>query len=153
MNVKLLAIAPAVVLTLATLMASRTEVGATNCPSPAPTCSSAGSLTDLSGTYGCTEVSTDSTGTVSVQLLKLDADGAGNITGKSASNSNAAGNTFSDFSALAAGATYCLNSDDTGYIFPTGDCPLALVIDDFLGEVRLIKTAENFAGAMTCRAQ
>lgn len=141
----------------AMLLASQIAGAATSpaCPSPAPSCSSTGTLTDFLGLYGCTLVTTNSTGGVQVQLLTIDADGAGNISGQMASNNNSpSGTTFSAFTALAEGATYCLNTDDTGYIFLAGGgCPLALAIDDLLSEVRLIDTTENQAGAMTCRAQ
>jgi len=140
----------------AMLLASQIANGQT-CPSPAPSCSSSGTLTDFSGTYSCTLVTTNSTGGVEVQLLTFNADGAGNISGgMGASNNNSSsGTTFSAFTALN-NATYCLNTDDTGYIFKaagSGGCPLALAIDDSLSEVRLIDTTENTAGAMTCRAQ
>jgi hypothetical protein len=155
MKVSVLAILPALALLIATMMAPKTGVGAETCPSPAPTCSSSGTPSDLFGTFGCTVVTTDVTGEVTVDLMKLDADGAGNISGSIVSNSNGSGSTFVDFSPIS-GATYCLNTDDTGYMFGLGPltaCPVALIIDDLLGEVRLIKTTETDAGAITCRAQ
>jgi hypothetical protein len=123
------------------------------CPSPAPTCTSIGMLSDFSsGAYGCTLITTNSAGGVQVQLLSITSDGLGNISGQVASNNNnPSGATFSTFTAFT-GATYCLNTDDTGYIFLAGGgCPLALAIDFFQEEVRLIDTTENQAGAMTCR--
>lgn len=126
------------------------------CPSPAPTCTSSGTLSNFAfGTYGCTLITTNSAGGVQVQLLTITSDGAGNISGQAATNSNnPSGTTFSTFTALTTGATYCLNTDDTGYIFLAGGgCPLALAIDFFREEVRLIDTTENQAGAMTCRIQ
>jgi len=126
------------------------------CPSPAPTCTSSGTLSDFpSGTYGCTLITSNSAGGVQVQLLTITSDGAGNISGQAATNNNnASGTTFSTFTALTSGATYCLNTDDTGFIFLAGGgCPLALAVDFFHEEVRLIDTTENQAGAMTCRIQ
>ena len=129
-------------------------VAGPTCPSPAPICTSIGTLSDFpSGIYGCTLITTNSAGGVRVQLLSITSDGAGNISGQVASNNNnPSGTTFSTFTALTTGATYCLNTDDTGYIFLAGGgCPLALAIDFFQEEVRLIDTTENQAGAMTCR--
>ena len=126
------------------------------CPSPAPSCTTSGTLSNFySGTYGCTLITTNSTGGVQVQLLTITSDGAGNISGQAAvNNNNPSGTTFSGFTALTTGATYCLNTDNTGYIFLAGGgCPLALVIDYYSEEVRLIDTTENQAGAMTCRTQ
>jgi len=126
------------------------------CPNPAPTCTSSGTLSNfLAGTYGCTLITTNSTGGVQVQLLMITSDGAGNISGQVATNNNnPSGTTFSGFTALATGATYCLNTNDSGYIFLAGGgCPLALAIDFFQEEVRLIDTTENQSGAMTCRVQ
>jgi hypothetical protein len=126
------------------------------CPSPAPSCTSGGTLSDFyAGTYGCTLITTNSAGAVQVQLLAITSDGAGDISGQAAvNNNNASGTTFSDFTALTTGATYCLSPNDTGYIFLAGGaCPLALVIDYYSEEVRLIDTTENQAGAMTCRIQ
>lgn len=155
MKLRLVAIAPALMLVLAAMTTPKLAVSAETCPSPAPSCSSAGTLSDFEGIFGCTVVNTESTGEVKVDVLKLDADGAGNISGSVVSNSNGAGSTFVDFSAIS-GATYCLNTDDTGYVFglsPLTACPLALIVDDALGEVRLIKSSENTAGAITCRLQ
>jgi hypothetical protein len=126
------------------------------CPSPAPSCTSGGNLSDFyADTYGCTLITTNSAGGVQVQLLTITSDGEGNISGTAAVNSNnASGTTFSGFTALTTGATYCLSPNDSGYIFLAGGaCPLALVIDQYEEEVRLIDTTENQAGAMTCRAQ
>ena len=135
------------------------------CPSPVPSCAaSVPSPSNLFGQYGCTMVETTSTGVVQVQVLTITADGNGNITTTfpasnqaASSSNNPSGSTFSPFTASAfAGGTYCLNADDTGYIYPPAGasaCPLALVIDSFYDEVRLIDTTENQAGAMTCEAQ
>ncbi|MGB3551599.1 MAG: hypothetical protein WA993_12960 [Candidatus Binatus sp.] len=126
------------------------------CPSPAPSCASGGNLPDFEeGTYGCTLITTNSAGGIQVQLLTITSDGEGDISGTAAvNNNNASGTTFSGFTALTTGATYCLNPNDSGYIFLAGGaCPLALVIDQYAEEVRLIDTTENQAGAMTCRAQ
>src|ERR1039457_3684462 len=104
------------------------------CPSPAPSCTSSGTLSNFySGTYGCTLITTNSAGGVQVRLLSITSDGAGNISGQVASNNiNPSGTTFSTFTALTTGATYCLNTDDTGFIFLAGGgCPLALAIDFF----------------------
>jgi hypothetical protein len=153
MKFRLLAIVPALALLIVAFTTPRTGVSAATCPSATPSCTTSGTLSDFDGTFGCTLVSTASTGTVTVQLLKLVADGAGNVSGAVVSNSNGSGTTFTDFTALTEGATYCLNTDDTGYIILASGCPLALVVDDALGEVRLIDTTENTAGAMTCRLQ
>ncbi len=153
MRVRSFSIVPAIGLALATMMVARTGANALTCPSPAPTCSSSGVLSDFSGAFACTWISTATTGELKVQLVTLNADGAGNISGTRASNSDGTGSTFVDFGPPASGATYCLNSDDTGYIFGLFGCPWTLVIDDTLGEVRLIETTETNAGAITCRAQ
>jgi hypothetical protein len=153
MKFRVLAIVPALALAILALTTPRTGFGAATCPSPAPSCSSSGTLSDFSGTFGCTDVITFTTGQVEVDMLKLVSDGAGNISGSVVSNSNNTGTTFTDFTAITAGATYCLNTDDTGYVFGVGGCPFALIVDDALGEVRLMHTAEGVAGALVCRLQ
>lgn len=154
MKARVISLMSAVALLLVWQIAAAGASGPT-CPSPAPSCTSSGSLGDLSGTYACTLITTNSAGGTQVQLLTITSDGEGDISGQVASNNNnASGTTFSTFTALTTGATYCLNTDDTGYIFLAGGaCPLALAIDFFQEEVRLIDTTENQAGAMTCRTQ
>lgn len=155
MKARVISLMAAAAMLLVSQTAGAAAVGPT-CPSPAPSCTSSGTLSDFSpGTYGCTLITTNSAGGVQVQLLTITSDGQGDISGQAAvNNNNAAGTTFSAFTALTAGATYCLNTDDSGYIFLAGGgCPLALVIDFFQEEVRLIDTTENQAGAMTCRIQ
>lgn len=128
------------------------------CPNPLPTCSTAGNLTDLNGTFVCTQVEATSQGQINTAVTSIISNGAGGITGTQASNSNTSGSTtFQDFSALNGGGaiTYCLNTNDTGYVFPSGSgsCPLALVIDNGKTEVRLISTNENDASAIVCNKQ
>lgn len=132
--------------------------GTPTCPNPQPVCSTAGNLADLTGTFVCTVVEATSQGQTSTAVIAITSNGTGGITGSQASNSNASGNTtYQDFSSLngGAGITYCLNTNDTGYVFPSGtsSCPLALVIDNGKTEVRLIGTTENDAMAIVCNKQ
>src|ERR1039457_6754030 len=96
---------------VAILLVSQTAgalVGPT-CPSPAPSCTSSGTLSNFySGTYGCTLITTNSAGGVQGQFLP-------NNPGRPRNNSRQAGNKnhnpsgapFSGFTALTTGATYC----------------------------------------------
>ncbi len=126
------------------------------CPSPLPTCSSSGPLSDLpAGSYACTGVTTRSDGIVKGEIVLVTSDGAGNISGKSAQNKNdSVGTTFKDFSQISS--TYCVNTDDTGYITPSptsNGCPLAFVIDSGRTEARLLSTEENQAQVLACKKQ
>jgi hypothetical protein len=153
MKLRLLAIAPALVLLLVVITTPRTGMSAATCPSSTPSCTAGGILSDFQGIFGCTTVATNNTGQVYVAVLKIDADGIGGITGSIVSNNNGSGTTFADFTAIS-GATYCVNPDDTGYVFGVGSpCAKALIIDDALGEVRMIGSDENNAEAITCRLQ
>ena len=93
-----------------------------------------------------------------VQVLEGTSDGAGNITGKVAENRNAGGlvSLFSDFKTHTA--TYCVNTDGTGYIFPEGGhCPLAFALDSFQSgeatEAHLLGTGSSSAYTIVCRHQ
>jgi hypothetical protein len=153
MTFRVLAIVPALALLIVALTTPRTGVRAATCPSTTPTCTTSGTLSDFLGVFGCTAVITFNTGQVEVDVLKIDADGNGGITGSIVSNTNGSGTTFTDFT-LITGATYCLNTDDTGYVLGVGSpCAKALIIDDALGEVRMIGSDENEAQAVTCRIQ
>jgi len=95
---------------------------------------------------------------VHVQVLEGTSDGAGNITCKVAENRNTGGliSLFSDFKTHTA--TYCVNTDGTGYIFPEGGhCPLAFVLDTFLSGqasgVQLLGTASSSAYTIICEHQ
>jgi hypothetical protein len=130
------------------------------CPSPTPSCTSSGSNQgDLSGTFACSQVETHSDSTVKVAVSLITADGSGNITLLQAGNSNQTSpTTFQDFATLT-GISYCVNTDDTGYLFPPGGggCPLAFIIDNGNGtahsEVRLMDSTENRAVLLTCKKQ
>ncbi|HLH76641.1 MAG TPA: hypothetical protein VKV28_07540 [Candidatus Binataceae bacterium] len=124
------------------------------CPSSVPTCDTNGNPADLSGTFICTVVSVNPTGRVSSGVVTVTSNGAGSITGSQANNNNGSSSTtYSDFAALP-GSTYCLNTNDTGYVFPSGGgCAMALVIDNGKTEVRLIDTTENNASALVCNKQ
>ena len=134
---------------------------AQTCPSPLPSCASSSSTTlaQVSGTYVCTQVAVNNSNTVSgaVVVITLNAAGAGTFS--AAQNNNGTGTTFMDFSTPNAFA-YCVNTDGTGYIFPSGggsSCPLAAVFDDAVSGVfqegRLIDTTEGNAEAIVCNHQ
>jgi len=128
------------------------------CPNPQPVCTTTGTLSDLSGTFVCTLVEANTQGQTNSSVVAITSNGTGGITGSQASNSNSSGSTtYKDFSGLNGGQaiTYCLNFNDTGYVFPSGSgsCPLAMVIDNSKTEVRLISTAENDALAIVCNKQ
>lgn len=131
------------------------------CPNPLPTCTSSGLLSDLAAaSYACTGVKTGSDGTTKTEILLLTSNGTGGVIGKQAQNKNSTDpSTYSDFSPIPAGTTYCVNSDDTGYITPTAGngCPIAFVIDNggagSKTEVRLISTQENKAETIVCKKQ
>ena len=131
---------------------------ADNCPSTRPKCatSSADTLAKLSGAFSCIGTITKSGGNlVTGQLFEGSSDGKGNITGQKAENNNFATTapTFENFTSHKA--TYCLNSDGTGYIFPVeaGACPLAFAIDDAEIEARVLGTSLKKATAILCHRQ
>ncbi len=134
---------------------------AASCPSPAPKCTSSSSTTlkRLAGTFGCSFGATESSGTNGVQIDLATIDGKGHVSGKEANNDDSpTGNTYEDFSSRnnAFTGTYCVNSDGTGYYFPSassGDCPSALVIDSAGSEIRLIGSYENEARSGICKKQ
>ena len=143
---------------LAILWMDGAEVNAAAvCPSPAPTCTTSGNLTFVSGTYGCTLVSTASNGSVTVVVSQLVFDGFGNMNNQiQATNNNGAGTTFSPWIDLGAG-TYCINTNKTGYIFPaTPGCPIAFIVDAInldgtsYDEVRTLDSTENLAAVAVC---
>jgi len=122
-----------------------------SCP-PLPTCTSTGSLSDLSGTFVCTEIQISSNGVAGTGILSVTSAGDGTLsTVLMARNSNNSSETttYHDFSSQGS-ATYCLNIDDTGYVFPSNGCPLALVIDNGKTEIRLLDSTENNAQAVVC---
>ena len=141
-------------LTLATLWSSGAEV---NAACPAPTCTSSGNNGDFTGAFGCTIVSTRSDGSVHVSLAQMTSDGSGHITKfTTVDNNNAAsGSTFTTWTSQFTTGTYCLNTDDTGYIFPPPafGCPFAIFIDISGFEVRLLDSTQNRAGAAVCEQQ
>ena len=129
------------------------------CPSPAPSCSTKGTLTDLDGAYACSQVETDSSNTVGVGILLFTSTGTGKGTAVLANNDNSMSTTtYQDFFTLTD-ITYCVNSNDTGYLFlPEGSgCPMAFIIDNGNGaahsEVRLLWSTQNTAGLATCKKQ
>jgi hypothetical protein len=125
---------------------------AATCPSPAPTCTTSGALTDLSASYACTSVRTDSDGTVKTAILLVNSLGNGTGSVLIAQNDNSTSTTtYQDFTAQTF--NYCVNTNDTGYLTPTGECPVAFVIDDGKTEVRLLNSAENRAELLTCKKQ
>jgi len=128
-----------------------------NAACPTPTCATLGDLTLVSGTYGCTLVSTASNGLVTVVVSQLVFDGAGNMNNRiQATNNNGAGTTFSPWIDQGAG-TYCINKNKTGYIFPaTPACPIAFIVDalsldlTFYTELRTLDSTENLAAVAVC---
>jgi len=142
---------------LAVLWMDGAEVNAAAvCPSPAPTCKTSGDVTLLVGTYGCTLVSTNSSGVVTVVVSELVFDGFGDMNNQiQATNNNGAGKTFSPWIDQGAG-TYCINTNQTGYIFPATGCPLAFTVDTlddtgtFYAEVRTLDSTQNLAAVAVC---
>ncbi len=129
------------------------------CPSPAPSCSTKGTLTDLDGAFACSQVETDSSNTVGVGILLFTSAGNGNGTAVLANNDNSTSTTtYQDFFTLTD-IKYCVNTNDTGYLFlPEGSgCPMPFIIDNGNGasrsEVRLLWSTQNIAGLATCRKQ
>ena len=157
----------------ALLWTNRADVNAAGgCPSPAPTCSTSGTLSDFCGVqgllifqYACTVVGSYSDGSVHVSLLVLGSTNCnGDIsTYEQTSNFNASsGSTFSGWANVGTQTgSYCLNDDDTGYLFPPsgqGLCPMAIVVDSAYNpsgqpELRLMDTTENRAQVGVCQAQ
>ncbi len=130
------------------------------CPSPAPSCSSSGTLSDLNGNYACSQVKTNSSGVISVSIGLLTYDGNGNVSNLQAKNNNGTSTTTFQAFEVSNPGTYCLNTDKTGYIFPStssSGCPTAFIIDNGNGtansEVRQMDSTENAAKLMTCRKQ
>jgi len=145
-------------LSLAFLFGYGTQAKAVTCPSPTPSCSTGGNPGDLIGTFGCTLVSTSSSGQITVSLLQIGADGNSNINDFAVvTNSNSgSGNTFVDWNTKSGTGTYCLNTDLTGYIFPpasAGICPFAIFVDISGFEIRLLDSTQNNAGAAVCELQ
>jgi len=141
-------------LVLAMLWRNGAEV---NAACPTPSCATNTNVGDfLPGTYGCTIVSTRSDGSVHVSLAQMTSDGLGNITKfATVDNSNTSGTTFSTWTTQFTTGTYCLNTDDTGYIFPPASfgCPFAIFIDISGFEVRLLDSTQTRAGAAVCEQQ
>ena len=127
------------------------------CPSTAPKCTSSGPKTvaRLIGAFACTGTiiakgSSSQPNPETAEVLEGTADGKGHITGKEAETSTIS-NTFKDFQSHTA--TYCLNEDGTGYIFPVGGCPLAFAIADSADEAQALGTAAQQAFTIVCRKQ
>jgi hypothetical protein len=102
-------------------------------------------------TYGCTEVGTEAV-VVKSHLNAISPDGAGNFTGVLAGNKNDIGaNTYRDFTPISG--TYCVNTDNTGYLFPnfgTG-CPITFVVAGGGTQIRLLDTSQPNADVWVCR--
>ncbi len=125
---------------------------AATCPSPLPTCTSSGTLADFSGSFACSSVRTDSSGTVKTAILLINSAGNGTGAASIAQNDNSTSTTtYQDFTAQTF--TCCVNANDTGYLTPTDGCPVAFVIDDAKTEVRLLDSSENRAELLTCKKQ
>lgn len=151
-------------MTLALLWRNGGEVNAAaTCPSPVPSCTSSGTLSDLIGDFACTLVGTYSDGSVHVSLLELEFNGDGTGTAlNQSSNNNSTGNTFSSWASPGA-LTYCLNTDAgalqtapsaTGFLtLPGAACPIAIIIDDGEDEVRLLDSSLNRALVGVCLYQ
>ncbi len=131
-----------------------------NCPSPAPSCSSSGTLPHFTaGNYACSEVETDSTNTTTVGITLITSEGTGSLTVLAAKNNNSTSTTtFQDFK-TSTEISYCVNTDDTGYAFSPADngCPMAFIIDNGNGtahsEIRLLDSTESTAKLVTCKIQ
>lgn len=84
----------------------------------------------------------------------ITSDGVVNVSLNMAKNDNtSAATTFGDFAPQTG--KYCLNADDTGYItnLSGGGCPLAIVVNNFYGEVRLLDTTQNRAEVGVCELE
>lgn len=141
----------ALLVAMALLQQKSAQAGGT-CPSPLPSCSTNGQLTELGpATYGCTEVGTEAV-VVKSHLNAISPDGAGNFTGVLAGNKNDIGaNTYRDFTPISG--TYCVNTDNTGYLFPnfgTG-CPITFVVAGGGTQIRLLDTSQPNADVWVCR--
>src|ERR1700732_3683284 len=80
-----------IVLWVGLLLSHAESVTATEikpCPSPQPTCSSPGALSDVAGTFGCTSTRITAQVGSKGELKILTADGAGNISGNVVENKN-----------------------------------------------------------------
>ncbi len=134
---------------------------AATCPSPAPSCSSSGldvcaSVGASPCSFACTIVGNRSDGThASVAVITLN---SGAVTAVNAAKNDSSGGatTFSAFSSQWTG-TYCINSDNiTGYLVPTsptGICPIALVYNPSILEMRLLDSSENRGEVGVCEAE
>ena len=124
----------------------KSDAASETCPKPLSQCtsSSPGTLAQITGPFSCT-------GTVV---------GSGTAGPRSpvAENQNAGGlvSLFKGFQPHTA--TYCVNTDGTGYIFPENNhCPLAFTLDSFqsgqASEVRLLGTGSSSAYTIVCKRQ
>ena len=74
---------------------------------------------------------------------------------QTSNNNSASGTTFVPWTNSNLG-TYCLNNNNTGYIFPNGQCPLPFIADSidftrtFYAELRIIDSTENLAATLVC---
>ena len=131
------------------------------CPSPAPNCTSSGTLSLLKGSYGCLAVRADTSNVVQVSILLLTVTAAGIATGTMAKNENLSGgnSTYQDFQSNSL--TYCVNADNTtGYIFPSGSgsCPVPFVLSGVSSSglatrLRAVDSTEQRAQTTVCRHQ
>jgi hypothetical protein len=147
------------VLIAVALCAGGSGAFAQTCPSAAPTCTGAGTVSATN--FGCTEVSTDSSGGVKTELLSLSmssaSGGSGTFAAEASSNRNDPTSTTT-FKQQSLSGTYCISSDNVSGVFtPTGapstSCWLVFVLDNSQTEARLISTEEQKADAVVCRKQ
>jgi hypothetical protein len=130
-----------------------------NAACPTVSCQNPGSLAPFAGTFGCTFVTTLSNGQVNASLAQVTSDGNGNITSfiETTNNNNSSGSTFTPWptSPTFTNGTYCLNSDQSGYITPPPSfgCPFAIFVDITGFEVRLMDSSPNTAGAAVCEQE
>ena len=133
-----------------------TALAVGGCPASTPTCDGSGVLSDFSaGLWGCTIVGTRSDGSTHASVGAINSDGVGHLTLNFAKNDNtSAATTFSTFPVTPTTGTYCVSSDSTGYILPVGGaCPLAIVVNSFFGEVRLLDSSQNRAEVGVCEVE
>jgi len=143
-------------ITLATLLPllAPHAVNAQTCGNPT-TCSGTQNASALSGNYACIGVSASAANQTKVTVLRASFDGAGNVAGKSAKNSNySTTSTYSDF-ATGSGSQYCLNADNvTGVISSgAGTCPLTFAVGNGGKTVRIIDSEQNRVDVVTCAHQ
>ncbi len=145
-------------LALTLLCSTGAEVNAVTCPTVS--CPSGGTNNgdicndnfDDTTTFSCTFVGTFSDGSIHTTVAYLTFDCEGNVTAYQAtSNTNTGGSTFSDWASQGT-TTYCIKSDDTGYIFPptAASCPISIVLDASQSEIRALDTTPDRAQVGVC---